>query len=204
MKKYLIFGLFFLFGVTTLMGGAILVMDYMRKNDKPVATAYIEATAIEPASGVAAAQIPASEESLMPAEQTADESAVADISVTDPILRLTPDKTEMIKLESDAQSIVVGNPAHASVLMENPRLLLVVPRQAGATYVSVLDKDGQVIMQRHIVVAAPKEKYVRIRRSCANASGGGRSTGCQPLTVYYCPDTCHEVSPDANTAGSRR
>ncbi|MBK7361953.1 MAG: hypothetical protein IPJ01_06550 [Micavibrio sp.] len=42
-------------------------------------------------------------------------------------------------------------------------------------------------MQRHVIVASPKEKYVRIRKSCAS------SKGCQPTQVYYCPDMCHEI-----------
>src|SRR5690606_8543611 len=126
--------------------------------------------------------------------------AVEDIEATHPLLRLTPDKTEMVPLEREAHSIIVGNPDHAGVLMENPKLLLVVPRQPGATYFSVLDKDGKVIMQRHVVVAGPHEKYVRIRRSCANAT---RSGNCQPVSVYYCPDMCHEITTDANLPGRR-
>lgn len=205
MKKTLIFGLFFVLGVATLVGGALLANDILRKKDIPVDTAYIEASSVEPASGIVAAvsEVPPEEAGdLMPATTPEDGSPVADVETTHPILRLTPDKTEMVTLDREAQSIVIGNPANASVMMENPKLLLIVPRSPGATHMSVLDKEGEIIMQRHIVVAAPREKYVRIRRSCANATG--RNAGCQPVSVYYCPDMCHEVSTDGNTGNTRR
>lgn len=206
MKKALIFGLFFTLGVVTLAGGSLLVMSALRgQNEVKADIAYIDASSVEPASGMTAAvELPRNDDSLMPATTPDDASAVKDIETTHPILRLTPDKTEMITLDREAQSIIVGNPANASVLMENPKLLLVVPRSPGATHVSILDKEGGIIMQRHIVVAAPKEKYVRIRRSCNSASPGRGNAGCEPVSVYYCPDMCHQVTNDGDAANRRR
>ncbi len=199
MKNILTFSACFILGVCALVGGALFATHMIRAEER---TAFIDASAVEPAAGEEAiVDQPADSGDLMPV--TANQAtAVEDIDASHPVLRLTPDKTEMVKLDADAQSVIIGNPDHASVLMENPRLLLVVPRKPGATYFSVLDKDGEIVMQRHVVVAAPKEKYVRIRRSCANAS---RQGNCEPVTVYYCPDMCHEVSTDANAgSGSRR
>ena len=62
--------------------------------------------------------------------------------------------------------------------------------QAVALY--VIKKDGR------------REEFSRekvragIRRSCANATGN--AANCRPISVYYCPDMCHEVSVDANAA----
>lgn len=114
---------------------------------------------------------------------------------THPSLNMTPDKSELVHLDRDAASVIVGNPASIAVMLDTPRLAVVIPRTAGATYFSVLDKDGNVIMQRHVVVAAPKKNYVRVRRSCANAASG---TDCKPTSVYFCPDMCHEIQ-DAPT-----
>lgn len=115
---------------------------------------------------------------------------------THPTLNLTPDKSELVRLDQDAGSIVVGNPDHLGVLMDNRRLLILVPRQAGATYMTVLDSNGKVIMQRHIIVGSPKSDYIRIRRSCA-----GEAKGCQPTSVYYCPGMCHPVgAPSAQSS----
>lgn len=111
-------------------------------------------------------------------------------SETHPTLNLMPDKSELVRLDREASSIVVGNSSHVSVLLDAPRLAVVIPRTPGATYFTVLDKDGDVIMQRHVVVAAPKKNYVRVRRSC---SGDNNRGDCQPTSVYFCPDMCHEI-----------
>lgn len=121
----------------------------------------------------------------LPASQSAADDSN---DVTHPILRLTQDKSEMVKLDKPAASVVVGNPNHVSVLLDTPDTLVVVPRAPGASHFTVIAEDGSVLMQRHVIVGAAKEQYVRIRRSC-----GPRDAGCQPTSVYFCPDTCHEV-----------
>ncbi|MEM6781730.1 MAG: pilus assembly protein N-terminal domain-containing protein [Pseudomonadota bacterium] len=113
------------------------------------------------------------------------------LSETHPMIRLTPEKSELIRLDKDAVSVVVGNPAHLSVLLDTPRVLVLIPRVPGATHFSVLDRNGNLIMQRHAIVASPKQNYVRVRRSCINA---GESAGCNATSVYFCPDMCHEIN----------
>lgn len=163
-------------------------------------------------SGSAYSQPAAAADDLMPpvtAEATIDANE-GDIETTHPMIRLTPDKSELIKLDRAAISVVVGNPAHLSVLLDTPKMLVLVPRVPGATYFTALDETGKVIMQRHVIVASPKKNYVRIRRSCANAGDG-----CRATSVYFCPDICHEIDvpqmgsavegssiPDETPAGS--
>ena len=120
--------------------------------------------------------------------ETAHEYEVAPGEETHPPVRLTPDRTEMIALDNDASNIIIGNPAHVNILLSNSRTLLLAPRQPGATQFTVLDAKGKVVMRRHVIVSGPKENYVRIRRTCT-----GGVAGCQPTTVYYCPDICHDV-----------
>lgn len=103
-------------------------------------------------------------------------------------LRLTPDKSEIVTLDRAAKSLIVGNPIHLNVLMDSATRLILVPREPGATYFSVLDNDGNVIMQRHVIVDAPTDKYIRVRRSCNFGS-----SGCDPTSIYYCPDMCHPI-----------
>ncbi|MGH1376215.1 MAG: pilus assembly protein N-terminal domain-containing protein [Alphaproteobacteria bacterium] len=107
---------------------------------------------------------------------------------THPILRLTPDKSELIRLDSDANSVIVGNALHVNVIADSARTLVVVPRAPGATHFTVLDNKGQVIMQRHVIVASPKTDYVRIKRTCTEDADS-----CQNTSVFYCPDMCHEI-----------
>ncbi len=118
---------------------------------------------------------------------------------THPVLNLSPDKSELVRLDRDAHSVIIGNPNHVTVMLDTPRLAVVIPRSSGATYFTILDKDGKVVMQRHVVVAAPKKDYVRIRRSCGNVPDG---TACQPTSVYFCPDMCHEIGTNGGEGDS--
>lgn len=122
---------------------------------------------------------------------TQSEEAGLPEHTTHSILRLTPDKSELIRLEDPAASIIVGNPKHINVIADSSNTLVVIPRMPGATHFTVLGKKGQVIMQRHVIVASPKEDYVRIKRTCT-----GNSDDCAKTSVFYCPDMCHEISMD--------
>lgn len=122
-------------------------------------------------------------------------------------INLTPDKSELVRLDGEAASVIIGNPQHLTALAENTRTLVLIPRLPGATYFTVLDKDANIIMQRHVIVAGPQEKYMRIRKSCA-----GAGDDCQATQVFYCPGACHEIGlstgdeetsvPDASAMGA--
>jgi len=129
---------------------------------------------------------------ILPAKSfTGDPALISGSEETHPPVRLTPDKSEIIRLEKEAASILIGNPQHLTVIADTAKRLVLVPQVAGATYLTVLDAMGEVIMQRHVIVASPKERYVRVRRACASADG---QQGCQETSVYFCPDMCHQVN----------
>ncbi len=107
---------------------------------------------------------------------------------THQLVRLTPDKSELIRLDAEAASIIVGNSAHINVIADSSKTLVLVPRIPGATHFTVLGKDGEIIMQRHVIVASPKEDYVRIKRTCND-----NVENCQNTSVFFCPDMCHEI-----------
>lgn len=127
----------------------------------------------------------------------ADAVPFYDNEPTHPALSLTPDKSELVHLDREAGTIIVGNPEHLSVLLEGTQNLVLVGKEPGATYFSVLDDEGKVIMQRHVLVAAPREHYIRVRRSCAGSS----DENCRETSVFYCPDMCHKVSVSGETSG---
>lgn len=108
---------------------------------------------------------------------------------THPPLRLTPDKSELVRLPRGAASVIVGNPAHISVLAENANTLVIVPLAPGASHFTALDNKGNVIIQQHVIVASPQRDYVRVRRTCSRGDDS-----CQATSVYYCPDMCHEIA----------
>lgn len=127
---------------------------------------------------------------ILPASSAQSRGVEYDINeITHPEIQMTPDKSDLVRLEKPAASVIVGNPAHLSVLADSSKMLVLVPKEPGATYFTVLGRDGEVLMQRHVIVAAPKEKYMRVRRSCASAE----DDGCEQTSVFYCPDMCHRI-----------
>jgi len=118
---------------------------------------------------------------------------------THPALKLTPDKSEIITLNNDAASIIIGNSKHLNIMTDSSKRLVIIPRAPGASHFTVLGHDGTIVMQRHVIVASPQKDYLRIRRNCA-----GAGDDCAPTSVYYCPDGCHEVSISEGTEKSTR
>lgn len=133
----------------------------------------------------------AQQQSATATTATVSTTAAAQTTTTAPreAIQLTPDRTEIVRLEQDAASVVVTNPAHAQVMMETPRLLLVMPRTPGSTSLFVLDKDGKTIFERDIIVSGTTKPYVRIRKSCNQGDNN-----CNTDSYFYCPDGCYEVS----------
>lgn len=126
---------------------------------------------------------------------TQDNNAELPDKTTHPLLRLTPDKSELIRLDQEAASIIIGNAAHINVIADSSKTLVVVPRIPGATHFTILGKKSQIIMQRHVIVASPKKDYLRIKRTCT-----GDNDACQNTSVFYCPDMCHEIASDNQNA----
>ncbi len=111
------------------------------------------------------------------------------------VIAVSPDKPEIVRLDVDAASIIVGSPKFASVTLDNPRTMLVIPRSEGATSLTVLNSDGDVVLEKSIIVGGPKEQYVRIRRACPASMAG-----CVMSQTYYCPDGCSDVSLETTTS----
>lgn len=113
---------------------------------------------------------------------------------THPSLRLTVDKSEILSFDRDIGRIIIPHETHISILPDSNRRVVIVPYAIGTTFFRILDENGEILMQRHAIVGAPKQNYVRIRRSCSDAV-----IGCVPTTVYYCEDMCHEMALQERT-----
>jgi hypothetical protein len=131
-----------------------------------------------------------------PVENTTQKTgAKASVSGDATAIRLTPDRTKILRLRESAASVIVANPAHASVTLDSPRLLILMPRMPGTTSFTVLNAEGKTLLERNIIVSAAQPRYIRVRRICGSASD------CAPSNYYYCPDGCFEVTPVAHENG---
>jgi hypothetical protein len=120
---------------------------------------------------------------------TGGKATIKPVENNDP-LRLTTNKDRLIRLDQDAASVIVNNPAHLVVMLDSPRLMILMPRQPGATSFTVLDGEGKVVLHKEVVVTNVQPDYVRIRRICSFSTDGT----CAPSSYFYCPDGCYEVT----------
>lgn len=139
--------------------------------------------------------------SLIPAENSIlVETEFSAAGETHPPLRLTPDKSEILNVDNTIERVIIGNEQHVNIFLDTAKRIIIVPRAPGATHFTLMGKDGKIVMQRHVIVAGPKQDYVRIRRSCGLSAGGD----CEPTRVYYCPGMCHEIGlSDGAAAGNQ-
>ncbi len=191
-----------------ILGLPLLVNGLYRADKAPEASRGLNT--LEPASGAVSAgsvtntpadaaatatPVETTSEEIVPSLRDRELSAVSPVKTDDgnaaeiTPLRISPDKPEVIQLDREAVNILVGSEQHLRVVPDTNRTIVLIPKQPGSTYFKALDAEGKVIMQRHVIIGAPKSNYIRIRRACANGD-----KDCKPYSIYYCPDMCHEVS----------
>lgn len=117
-------------------------------------------------------------------------------------LRVSMSGPEMLTLDEDAASVIVGNPAHVTVALDNPRSLMIMPKAPGMTNVIVLGRNGNVLFNEAVIVGGPSQDYIRIQNACIN---GGDT--CQQFQTYYCEEgeRCQNVGvmTPASSGGSQ-
>lgn len=97
---------------------------------------------------------------------------------------------QLLALNEDAASVIVGNPAHVAVVMDTPRTMMIVPKAPGMTRVIAIGRNGNVLFNEAVIVGGPEEDFIRIQNACIN---GGDT--CQQFQTYYCEpgERCHNV-----------
>lgn len=77
-------------------------------------------------------------------------------------------KTKPLKLKTNADSIVIGNPNIADVAVHNDTLLFVSGKSYGTTNLMIFDIEGNTILSSNVVVTANTSTWVSVNRAGAN------------------------------------
>jgi hypothetical protein len=85
-------------------------------------------------------------------------------------LHVGVDKASILRLDKDAATIMIANPAIADVAVENARLIFLLGRTTGETNLFILDDRGQEIMTAAIVVVPNRDRQVTVHRSLTEAT----------------------------------
>lgn len=98
-------------------------------------------------------------------------------------INLEADGPAVIRLGEDASTVIVGNNAHANAMLENPRLIMLMPQQPGTTKIMALDSKGKAILNRRVFVGGGTPRTLRVSKPCHLSKNPEK---CQASSMYYC------------------
>src|SRR5665213_3687177 len=74
------------------------------------------------------------------------------------------DQAKLVKLPGHVATIVVGNPLIADVTLQAGGIIVVTGKGYGATNFIAMDRSGEVLVDREIMVQGPTDQLVTIYR----------------------------------------
>jgi len=114
-----------------------------------------------------AASMPLSHSVAAPAEQT--EAAPSS-------LKISVDHAKVLRLERDADTVIVGNPLVVDATVQDSRTIVLTGRSYGVTNLIVLDSLGEPIVDEPVVVQTSEANIVRIYRQASR-----QTFACSPV-----------------------
>ena len=97
-------------------------------------------------------------------------------------------KAKAVKLTSDADSVIIGNPNIADVAVHDNKLLFVTGKSFGTTNLMIFDKNGNTLLSSDVVVTANTTTWVSVKR------GGNNYT-------YDCSPSCRPTLSAGDESG---
>src|SRR5712672_681412 len=86
------------------------------------------------------------------------------------------DQAKLVKLPAKVATIVVGNPLIADVTLQSGGIVVVTGKGYGATNFIAMDRSGDVLVDRQIMVEGPTERLVTVYRGVER-----ESYSCAPI-----------------------
>ncbi len=82
-----------------------------------------------------------------------------------PLLRVKLDEARILRLDTAAQSLVIGNPAIADAAVHDGRTIIITGKSFGTTNLIAIDRTGRVIAERQIHVQPPESSILTVQRA---------------------------------------
>lgn len=87
-----------------------------------------------------------------------------------PVVDVTIDEARLVRLDSDAAQVIVGNPAIADVTAQSSRILVVTGKSYGSTNLIALDASGREIYEAKLGVGEGDRRLVRVYKGTLRQS----------------------------------
>jgi len=88
----------------------------------------------------------------------------------DETISVSVDQAKLVKLPGRVATLVVGNPLIADVALQSGGVVVVTGKGYGATNVIAMDRAGDVLVDRTILVGGPADKVVTVYRGAERES----------------------------------
>jgi Flp pilus assembly secretin CpaC len=86
------------------------------------------------------------------------------------------DQSKLIRLPERAATIVIGNPLVADITLQPGGIVIVTGKSYGATNFVAMDRNGEVLLDRIILVESPADPIVTVYRGVER-----ESYSCMPI-----------------------
>jgi Pilus formation protein N terminal region len=97
-------------------------------------------------------------------------SAFAAPAPTESTIPVSIDQAKLIRLPERAATIVVGNPLIADITLQPGGVIIVTGKSYGATNFVAMDRNGEVLVDRIIMVGSPADPIVTVYRGIERES----------------------------------
>jgi hypothetical protein len=109
-------------------------------------------------------------------------SCLSGFALAGDVIAVPLGKTKILRLDRPAAVIILAKPEIADIVLESPRFLFMIGRQAGETSLTILDSGRNEILVGTLAVTPEDERHISIQRHCS-AKGGGN---CVPEETLNC------------------
>jgi hypothetical protein len=92
------------------------------------------------------------------------------------IIPVNLDQAKLIRLPERAATIVIGNPLVADITLQPGGVIIVTGKSYGVTNFVAMDRNGEVLLDRIIVVESPADRIVTVHRGIER-----ESYSCMPI-----------------------
>ncbi len=97
-------------------------------------------------------------------------------------LSVTVDRAKVIRLPERTQTVVIGNPAIADMLIQKNGVVVVTGKSYGVTNLIALDANGNMLAESTVSVSAPSDAIVVVQRGLERQSYSC-TPNCQPSVL---------------------
>lgn len=116
------------------------------------------------------------------------------------IFRVMLDEARLLRLDTAAQTLVIGNPAIADAVVNDGKTIIITGKAFGTTNLIALNRSNEIIAERQIEVQEPDSSILSVQRG-AKKESYSCTPKCRPTPILG--DDQDFVSGIIGQSGSR-